>query len=254
MRKSTKTRLPLELISVVCLLAIWWLLTATIIRPLVFPSPWSVLQVVLDRPLMVLEYSLSTSARVLIGFAIGCAFGIANGITLHMNPTLGRLSDPIVEILRPIPPIALMPFIIIWFGIGDLGKIFLVAAGCSMVLLVSTVEAIRHVSPLYIQAARTLGASKSRIYRTVVMPAIVPGVLSGLRVALALSFTLAIAAEFMGTQSGLGFMIMQARRYLDTATIVAGILIIGLLSLVLDKLLRMAGGYLLRWAPQTQSW
>ena len=253
-RRFRAGSMPLEVMSVIGLLVVWFALTHTIIRPLMFPSPESVLAVITSRPVTVVEYSLATTARVIAGFLIGSLLGVLNGISLHMNPILGRISDPIVEILRPVPPIAMMPFIIIWFGIGDSGKVFLVATGCLMILLVTTLEAIHHVNPTYVQAARSLGATKGYIYRTIIVPAILPAVFSGLRVALALSFTLTIAAEFMGAQSGLGFMIMQARRYLDTPTIVAGIIFIGLLSLGFDRILRLIGKRLLRWSPQTASW
>lgn len=247
-------RMPLEIMSVIGLLIVWFALTHTIVRPLIFPSPESVFAVITSRPLTVIEYSFATTARVLAGFLIGSLLGVLNGISLHMNPTLGRISDPVIEILRPVPPIAMMPFIIIWFGIGDFGKVFLVATGCLMILLVTTLEAIQNANPIYVQAARALGASKGYIYRTIIIPAILPSVFAGLRVALALSFTLTIAAEFMGAQTGLGFMIMQARRYLDTPVIVAGIIVIGLLSLGLDRILRLIGKRVLRWSPQTASW
>ena len=253
-RKPRSQSMPLEVMSIIGLLIVWFALTHTIIRPLIFPSPESVLSIITSRPMTVIEYSLATTARVLAGFLIGSFLGALNGVSLHMNPVLGRISDPIVEILRPVPPIAMMPFIIIWFGIGDFGKVFLVATGCLMILLVTTLEAIQHVNPVYVQAARSLGATKGYIYRTIIIPAILPAIFSGLRVALALSFTLTIAAEFMGAQTGLGFMIMQARRYLDTPVIVAGIVVIGLLSLGLDRILRMIGKRVLRWSPQTASW
>jgi taurine transport system permease protein len=246
--------LPLEVLSVIGLFVLWLVLTQTIVPPLIFPSPQAVFATVEDRPWTIVEYAGATTARVVVGFLIGSALGVLNGISLHMNPVLGRISDPIVEILRPVPPIAMMPFIIIWFGIGDLGKVIIVAAGCSTILLVNTVEAIRRVNPNFVHAARSLGASKQHIYRTIVIPAILPSVFAGLRVALALSFTLTIAAEFMGAQTGLGFMIMLARRYLDTASIVAGIIIIGVLSLGMDRILRSTGKHLLRWSPQTSSW
>jgi len=247
-------RIPLEALSIVGVFVIWFVATHTIVKPLIFPSPESVLDAFYRRSEVIAEYVVATLFRVLLGFCIGSAFGIVNGITLQKSVIMGRLSDPVIEILRPIPPIAMIPFFIIWFGIGDLGKVVLVAAGCSMILLVNTVEAIQHVNPTFIQAALTLGADKNYIYRTVIIPAILPSVFAGLRVALALSFTLAIAAEFMGAQSGLGFMIMQARRFLDTPAIIAGIILVGLLNLGLDRILRYVGSRVLRWSPRMGEW
>lgn len=235
------------------LVAVWWLLTATVVAPLYFPSPLSVVEVFVERPAAMLEHVVVTSGRVLAGLGIGAVFGFVNAISMARNKLLAEMSYPIIELLRPIPPLALIPFFILWFGLGDIGKVLLIAAGTSMILLVTTAEAIRRVPPVYVQAARTLGASERFIYRTVVTPAIVPSVFSALRVAAAISFALAIAAEYMGAQSGLGFLIMQASRTLQTDQIVAGIILIGLVSLALDYLIRAIGGRLLAWAPQSET-
>lgn len=241
----------LGLAAIIGLLLLWWLATETVVAPLYFPSPFSVIAVFIDRPGAMLEHALVTTGRVLAGLGLGAVFGFVNAISMARNKVLAEMSYPVIELLRPIPPLALIPFFILWFGLGDLGKVLLIAAGTSMILLVATSEAIRRVPPIYVHAARTLGASERFIYRTVVTPAIVPAVFAALRVAAAISFALAIAAEYMGAQSGLGFLIMQASRTLRTDQIVAGIILIGLVSLGLDYAIRAISARLLAWAPKS---
>ena len=168
------------------------------------------------------------------------------------NTWINSVLDPLIEGFRPIPAIALIPFFILWFGIGDLGKLILTAIGGFTVMVVTTIEAVKNVSPIYIMAARTLGADRWAIYRTIILPAITPTLIGGLRVTIALSFALVIAAEFMGAQSGLGYLIMLARRTLQTDAILVGIIIIGITSWIVDRMVRILGDYLTRWAPRIE--
>lgn len=244
-----KTSFP-AVIAIASLIAIWYAVTLRV-PPLYFPEPASVGRFMLDNPWPIFHNAVATGERVLYGMAIGFSFGFVNAMAMARNPRLAQYNYPIVELLRPVPPLALIPFFILWFGLAERGKVLFVAAGVSMIALVTTAEAIRHVSPVYVQAARTLGAKTGFIYRTVITPAIIPSVFAGLRVAAATAFGLAIAAEYMGAQSGLGFMIMEASRVLATEVVVAGVIVIGLMSLALDYVLRLISRRLLRWAPES---
>lgn len=245
-----RKRVMIGAVSAVLLLVLWYLLTWRLIDPINFPSPGSVIEIVIREPARLLTYTAHTWLRVLAGFIAGSAYGIFSGITMSRSRLMMAASDPIIEILRPIPPLAVIPFFILWFGLGELGKVLLIAFGCSTILLVTTLDSIRHVSPDFVHAAYTLGANDSQAYRTVVLPAIMPALFAALRVAAALSFTLGIAAEFMGAQSGLGYMIMLARRTLNTPGMVVGILLIGVISLLTDRAIRWARSRILAWAPQ----
>jgi ABC-type nitrate/sulfonate/bicarbonate transport system permease component len=152
--------------------------------------------------------------------------------------------------LRPLPPVALIPFFILWFGIGSGSQVGLVALGAFMVLTVSTLAAVAGIPPPYIRAAGLLGAARVRLYRTVIVPAITPALLAACRVAAALAFGTALAAEFIGAQSGIGFMMMVARRTLNTDTIAVGIIVIALESYGFDWLLRTTFEYLTRWSDR----
>jgi taurine transport system permease protein len=240
--------------SVVIVLIAWYLLTGKTgrISSLYLPSPRDVIDTLVQVRSTILEHSLITLRRVIESFVLGCALGIAVGLIMSRYQFVFALLEPVVEALRPVPPIALIPFFILWFGIGDFGKLLLAGEGCFMVMVISTIESVRNVPRIYIQAAQSLGASKAHIYRTVIIPAIVPELIAGWRVALALAFALMVAAELMGAQQGLGFMIMVARRSLNTPTILLGIIIIGIEAALADQVLRRLGARLTAWTERNK--
>jgi len=244
---SARTRVILGALSVALVLLVWWALTATIVPRIRFPSPASVWDSLSDNYVGLIKAAGLTWLRVIAGFVLGVAMGFLSGLSLSRNRIMLAMNDPIIEILRPIPPIAAIPFFILWFGLGELGKILLVAFGCSTILLIATLGAVRHVPIAYVESASTLGAGTGEIYRTVVVPSILPTVVASLRIALGISFSLGIAAEFMGASEGLGYRIMLAGRILDTSGMVVGILLVGLLSLVTDHLIRVGSDRLVKW-------
>ena len=250
--KVSKTEVTVSFLSVLTVIAIWYVLTNSIVEKLYFPSPKDTISVVGRMKGVLLEYFIATMYRVVVGMLIGAFFGILCGIAMTWNKWINSVLDPLIEGFRPIPAIALIPFFILWFGIGDLGKLILTAIGGFTVMVVTTIEAVKNVSPIYIMAARTLGADSWAIYRTIILPAITPTLIGGLRVTIALSFALVIAAEFMGAQSGLGYLIMLARRTLQTDAILVGIIIIGITSWIVDRMVRILGDYLTRWAPRIE--
>ncbi len=238
----------LSICSVLTLVLLWFLLTPRVLPELVFPSPRSVYDAVVSLKWHLFEHAAVTLIRVLIGWSLGVLTGILAGILMTWSRAFYATANPIIEALRPVPPIALIPFFIIWFGLGPSGQIGLVALGCFMVLAVNTFVAVHTVPPVYVRAASSLGASKFHIYTTVIIPAIIPSLMSGFRIAAALAFGLGVAAEFMGAQSGLGYVMMVARRTLNTNTILLGIVLLGIESFLLDKCIRVVGRYLCRWS------
>jgi ABC-type nitrate/sulfonate/bicarbonate transport system permease component len=232
---------------VAVLLAGWWLLTPHYISELRFPSPAATLRAIGSLRSALLVHAAATLMRVLLGWAAGCAAGVLIGLTMSKSVTFERAFSPVLEILRPVPPVALVPFFIIWFGVGASGQVFLITLSCFMVLAVTTYVAAQNVPTTYIQTAASLGASPGRIYRTVVVPAALPSIAAGCRVAAALAFGVGVAAEFMGAQSGLGYMVMVARRTLNTDTILVGLVTLGLESYGVDTILRRVIAHLTRW-------
>lgn len=244
----SRRHLGLRIAVGVVLISLWILLTPRVIPELVFPSPRSVWGALASLRFALLEHASVTFVRVLGGWIIGTAAGVGFGLLMTWNRNVAAAASPIIEVVRPLPPVALIPFFILWFGIGPTGQITLIALGCFMVMVVNTVVAVYNLAPQYFRAASSLGASKLDVYRSVVIPGIMPSLVSGFRIAAALAFGVGVAAEFMGAQSGIGFMIMVARRTLNTNTILIGTLVIGLESYLVDRLIRARARRICRWA------
>lgn len=235
---------------VVVLLALWWVLTSgteTIDR-LYFPTPESLWSALTTLNTQLVDDAWATLWRVLVSWVGGSALGVAVGLLMARARWLFHVLNPVIEAVRPVPPVALIPFVILWFGIGDSGKIFLGALACFMVMVVNTTVACGNVPPVYVQAARSLGAGRNQVYRTVVLPAIVPEILSGFRIGSALAFAVVVAAEFQGADAGIGRLIMSASRTLNTSVVLLGTVVIAILAVALDLLISRVSARLTRWA------
>jgi ABC-type nitrate/sulfonate/bicarbonate transport system permease component len=244
----------LSLLSVLLYFAAWFAVTAqgfNLVRPIKFPSPIMVVQAAVRTADLIPLDALATVCRVLFGFIVGTLLGLGLGLAMSYNKKVYYFFDPLVESIRPVPVIAMIPFFLMWFGIGEAGKLLLITLGVFAIIVVSTVEAIKNVPKIYVLAAETLGASKLQLFRTVLVPAIVPQLIGPMRVAAALSFTLVVAAEFMGANAGLGFRILEARRLFSTDVIMLGVVLIGILSAIADALIRRGAAYLTRWSERT---
>ena len=224
-----------------------------LIPSLFFPSPPDVLRALVELRYSIIQHSLVTLYRVLTSFSVGSMIGILIGLLMSRSRIVYAILDPVIEALRPVPPIALIPFFILWFGIGNFGKVLLSGLGCFMVLVVNTVVAVRNVPPIYVRAAASLGADSRTIYRTVVLPAIVPSLVSGWRVAAALAFALTVAAELMGAQSGLGFLVMVARRSLQTDVILLSVIILSIEAWFVDRAIRVLSNRVTPWMERLES-
>lgn len=214
------------------------------------PTPQAVATSFLNLGDEMVGHTVDSLVRVFAGFALGCGLGIITGIAISWNKTLGKIFDPLVEFFRPMPPLALIPLFIIWFGIGDASKILLIAFGCWVNMVVITAEATRNIEPIYINAAKTLGASERQTLQYVVLPALVPGVIGGIRTAAVVAFGLDVAAEFMGTNSGFGYIIIEGRRFIRMDLIFLGILLITAFSMLTNGTIRVIEGRLTRWVPR----
>jgi ABC-type nitrate/sulfonate/bicarbonate transport system permease component len=232
----------------------WWLLTRQLDphERLIYPAPAGVTRVLIAHWTNILEFAVTTWYRVLVGLFLGGLIGFATGLLMSASRTIEALLDPFIELLRPVPPIALTPFFILWFGLGDFGQLLLVGLGCFMVVVVSTVVAAKNIPPVLVMAATSLGASTKGLYRGVYIPAILPALMSAVRVAAATGFGLTVAAEYLGAQGGLGYLIRNARTTLETDSILLAAAILGLESLITDYSLRRLGRWLTRWLPRIE--
>lgn len=238
---------------VVVVLLLWWILTAVTgaIDPLSFPAPDAVADSARNLRETLWSDATATLGRVVISWFIGSALGVLVGLAMSRSRTIFYALTPVIEAVRPIPPVALIPFVILWFGIGNSGKIFLGALATFMVMVVNTIVAAGNVNPVYGRAARSLGASSGQVYRSVVLRAIVPELLSGLRIGSALAFAVIVAAEFQGAQSGLGRLIMQASRTLNTPSVLVGTIIIAIEAVLLDRVIKFLSDRATRWSTSS---
>jgi ABC-type nitrate/sulfonate/bicarbonate transport system permease component len=181
---------------------------------------------------------------LLIGGVSGIGVGLLFGYSRHARELLEFTLDGV----RPVPLFALIPLFILWFGIGKAPQIALVALGVFLILTIETIEAIRNVPHIYVRAALTAGASRLHIYRTVVLPAITPHLIAGVRFAAASAWGLDVAAEFSGSQDGLGYIMITREQFLDTAGVVLVVLIFSVMAIALDQIIRWGARHVTRWS------
>jgi NitT/TauT family transport system permease protein len=248
------------------LLAVWHALSQSgVFRPEILPSPLAVVQrwvaylspeggfVPGDDWLAWLNSSemltdaYSSLYRVLAGFAIGAGLALPLGLLMGADKRVYALFDPLVQFLRPIPPIAYIPLSILWFGLGNPPALFLISIGAFFPVLLNTIAGVRQVDSIYIRAARNLGASSFTLFWRVILPAATPYILTGARIGLGTAFIVVIVAEMIAVNSGLGYRILEAREYLWSDKVIAGMVTIGMIGLALDLLMTKLSNYLLRW-------
>ncbi len=235
-----KIRIGLPLIVGVVLLAAWHAAVRLADSDL-FPTPVDVALGVVEliRKGLLLKYIVASLFRVTIGFGLAVVLGVPFGLLLGWFRNLFFAFNPIIQVLRPISPIAWIPIAILWFHVDDRAPIFLIFLASLFPILVSAMAAVQNIQPVYIRAARNFGLSQIGLFRQVIFPATLPQVLTGIRIALGVAWLVVVAAEMIAVNSGLGYLIIDARnagkRY---DLVVAGMMMIGLIGLGLDLLVR----------------
>ena len=185
--------------------------------------------------------------RIAVGFGIGAALALPLGLLMGARPRVYELFNPLVQILRPIPPIAFIPLSILWFGLGNPPAFFLICLGAFFPVLMNTIAGVRNVDAIYLRAARNLGASDWTVFRRVMVPAAMPYILTGVRVGIGVAFICVIVAEMIAVNSGLGYRILEAREYFWSDKVIAGMISIGLAGLGIDLGMARLNAWLLRW-------
>jgi NitT/TauT family transport system permease protein len=191
--------------------------------------------------------SFATMWRVLAGFAVGAGLALPLGLFMGASERAHAYFNPLVQTLRPIPPIAFIPLAIVWFGIGNRPAIFLIALGAFFPVLMNTVAGVRNIDGVYIRAARNLGAGRFTLFTRIMLPAAAPHILTGLRIGVGTAFICVIVAEMLAVQDGLGFRILEAREYMWSDKIIAGMMTIGFFGLMIDLAASRLSNHLLRW-------
>ncbi|MGO1973554.1 MAG: ABC transporter permease [Propionibacteriaceae bacterium] len=245
MTKRTKL-LMLNVISVVGGISIWWGLALAGFQ---FPTPPEVIAtgIKLWGSGLLQQDLLASLGRVLTGFLLGSALAIPVGFVMGWYAVARGLFEPWIQFFRTIPPLALLPLVLVLLGIGEVPKIFVIFLAAFLVCVISTYQGVVSVDRTLINAARVLGAKDGTIFVRVVVPASTPFILVGMRTGLGSSWATLVAAELLAAQAGLGYRMQQAQLYYDLATIFVGIVCIGILGLVMDRLLLLAESRLTGW-------
>lgn len=226
-------------LGLIVVLLIWQLVaTFELVNPSVFPGPLEIVNVALYRfsfaeMLGHIRWSLT---RVILGFAIGTPLAILLGIATGWYRWLGKIVWSPLELLRPIPPLAWIPFALIWFGLGEESKVFIIVLAAFFPVITNTYKGMTTIDPQIMRAAQTMGVKGLPLLFQVAIPAALPDIAVGMRVGISLSFGSLVAAEILAAEQGLGFMIMYGRQVGEVGMIIYGIIVIGVLNLLIDYL------------------
>ncbi|AWN53216.1 ABC transporter permease subunit [Methylobacterium sp. 17Sr1-1] len=257
-RAGMRRRVPpawlISLATVALALLAWIAATqAGLVRPLFLPRPGSVLGAfseALDGRIdgaPLLEHVAASLMRVVSAFVLAALVGIPVGLATGLNPTLRAALDPVIEFYRPLPPLAYLPLVIIWFGIGETSKILLIFLACFAPVALAARAGVSAASVDQVNAARALGASRAQVVRYVVLPAALPDILVGLRIGMGVGWTTLVAAEMVAASTGIGQMVLNASNFLRTDIVVMGILVIGALAAMFEFGMRRLERRLTPW-------
>ncbi|CAM5465741.1 Putative aliphatic sulfonates transport permease protein SsuC OS=Afipia felis OX=1035 GN=ssuC_1 PE=3 SV=1 [Afipia felis] len=231
-------------------IVLWEALAAMdVINPLLLPPPTVLFHTMYDMLVdgSMLVHAAASLQRVVVGFIIAAIVGIAFGVVLGWWTSASDFIRPIVEALRPIPPIAWTPLAILWFGVGNAPSYFLVFIGAVFPIFVNTFAAVKGLDRTQVNAALCLGANSRLLITDVVIPAALPIIFPGLRIALGVGWMCVVAAELIAAQSGLGYMIQQSRMLLQTNNVLAGMIVIGVIGFAMNAGMVWLEHFLIPW-------
>ena len=232
------------------LLILWEVLcVAGFIKPVLLPAPTRVLQTLweLSRSGELLKHVGASMIRVLEGSALAALLGIGLGIGIGLSRTVARVMDLVIQVLKPIPPIAWIPMAILWFGIGEMSKVYLIFLGAFFPILINVVDGIRQTDNKFIEVARLLEVPRGKFIRQVVIPGAFPAIMTGIRVGVGVAWMCVVAAELIAASSGIGYLIMDARQLSQPDAVLVGMITIGVIGKLMDNLIQRLEEKLIRW-------
>jgi NitT/TauT family transport system permease protein len=188
-----------------------------------------------------------SARRVFIGVALGVSMAVPVGFCLGWYPRLRHFVDPVISFFRALPPIALIPLVIVYFGIGEIAKTVILFYAAFFSAVIVMYEGIAQINPIFVRVARSLGASETELFTRVVVPLTVPHILTALRVALGVAWATLVASELIAAQQGLGALIQNASAFFQLDTIYVGIICIGLIALIMDVAVRAVSRRMVAW-------
>lgn len=244
----------LSVASVLVMLFVWWLVTKLgLVKPLFVPSPQSVLNKFVQiwregfTNTSFLEHILISTARVFGAFLLACLIGLPLGLAMGMSPVIRGIFDPPIEFYRPIPPLAYLPLMIIWFGIGETSKVLLIFLSVFAPVVLGARSGVKSAAIEQIHAAYSFGATRWQVMRHVILPSAMPEILTAMRVGIGFGWTTLVAAEMVAATSGLGYMVLSASQFLQTSVVIMGIFVIATIAFAFDLLMRFLERRLVPW-------
>lgn len=242
------------LASVATILFLWWLVTTMgWVKPLFLPSPQAVWNKFFDiwqngytNTSFLAHVGIST-ARVFGAFLIACLIGIPLGLAMGMSPLIRGIFDPPIEFYRPIPPLAYLPLMIIWFGIHETSKVMLIFLACFAPVALGARAGVRSAAIEQIHAAYSFGATRWQVMRHVILPAALPEILTAMRVGVGFGWTTLVAAEMIAATKGIGYTVYNASKFMQTSTVIVGIIVIAAIAYAFDMLMRWVERSVVPW-------
>ena len=241
-------------LSIVAIFALWWLAShLRWVPPLFLPTPETVFTRLYESAMgQLTDAPLATHFgwsmfRVFSAFLLACVTAIPIGIGMGVSRIVRGIFDPPIEFYRPLPPLAYLPLIVIWFGIDEFSKVLLIYLACFAPMAMSAQAGVRSVSQEQVHAALSMGASRWQVIRHVVIPAAMPEILTSMRIAIGFGWTTLVAAEMVAATHGLGQMVLNASNFLRTDIVIMGIIVIGAIAYLFDLLMRYVERLVVPW-------
>ena len=246
--------LLISAVSGAVIIGIWSLATwLGWIKPLFLPSPWAIVQKLVTIwqdgfvNSSLLEHIGISVARVFGALLLACATAVPVGLAMGMSRVMRGVFDPPIEFYRPVPPLAYLPLMIIWFGIGELSKVLLIYLAIFAPVAIGTRSGVRSAAIEQIHAAYSLGASRWQVLVQVILPAALPEIITAVRIGMGVGWTTLVAAEMVAATNGIGFMVLSASEFLQTSTVILGIVIIAAIAYAFDMVMRRLERRLVPW-------
>lgn len=244
----------LTMLTLVSIFLAWYAIARyRVVSELFVPHPASVLEAFWEiltegyRGVPLAQHLADSLYRVVAGFLLGVVTAVPLGLAIGYSTRVQAIFDPLIEFYRPLPPLAYYTLLVIWLGIENASKIALLYLAAFPPLSVSAMQGVRSVSPERIQGARSLGASRWQVFRYVIFPSCLPDIFTGMRVSIAFTYTTLVAAEMVAATSGIGWMVLDASKFLQSDVIFMGNILMGLTGIALDRLIRIAERRIVPW-------
>jgi taurine transport system permease protein len=246
--------MTLSLATIAVLLFVWWLITAMgWVKPLFVPPPQTILQKFIviwgegftGTPLW--SHILISTGRVFGAFLLACVIGIPLGLAMGISPFIRGIFDPPIEFYRPIPPLAYLPLMIIWFGIGETSKVLLIFLSVFAPVALGARAGVRSAAIEQIHAAYSFGATRWQVLQHIILPSAMPEILTAMRIGIGFGWTTLVAAEMVAATRGIGYMVLAASQFLQTAIVIMGIVVIAAIAYLFDLLMRFIESKVVPW-------